>query len=78
MRKPKHKKKHIKKVAKKHNITAKEVETEIAIAIKAAFEHPEGSPEKEFFTKLFPDGKLPSNEEFINKMLERVIDDLDE
>jgi len=78
MGKPKHKKSHYKKVARKHNVTPKEVETEIAAAIMAAYNQPEGSKEKEFFTQLFPSGKLPSNEEFINKMVERVSKDLDE
>ena len=78
MGKPKHKKKHIKKVAKHHGVTPKEVETEIAAAIEMAFNQPEGSKEKEFFTQLFPDGKLPTNEEFINRMVERYIDELGE
>ena len=75
MRKPKHKKKHIKKVAKHHGVTPQEVERDITEAIKAAYNQPDGSPEKEFFTKLFPHRKLPSNEEFINVMAERVLDD---
>ena len=76
MRKPKHKKKHYKKVAEKYGVTAKEVENDIAEAIKAAYNQPDGSPEKEFFTKLFPHGKLPSNKEFIEIMAARVADEI--
>ena len=78
MKKPKHKKSHYKKVAKKHGVTPNEIETEITTAILAAYNQPDGSKEKEFFTQLFPDGKLPTNEEFINKMAARVLDDLGE
>ena len=78
MKKRKHKKSHYKKIAKKHSVTPREVETEIAAAIMAAYNQPEASKEKEFFTQLFPSGKLPTNEEFINKMIERVVNDLDE
>jgi len=75
MKKAKHKRKHYKKVAKHHGVTPQEVERDITEAIEAAYNQPDGSPEKEFFTKLFPHGKLPSNEEFINKMVERVLYD---
>ena len=73
MRKPKHKKTHYKKIAEKHGVMPKEVESEITQAIIAAYNAPVGSMEKENFTKLFPHGKLPSNEEFINKMAEQVV-----
>jgi len=78
LKKRKHKKSHIKKTAKKYGVTLKEVETEIAAAILAAFNQPDGSAEKEFFTQLFPNGKLPTNEEFIEKMAARVMSELDE
>jgi len=78
MGKPKHKKNDYKKIAKHHGVTSKEVETEIAEAIKLAFNVPDGSAEKKLFAELFPDGKLPSNKEFIEKMAARVVRELGE
>ena len=75
MKKPKHKRKNYKKIANQHGVTVKEVETEIAAAIKEAFEQPDGSPQKEFFTSLFPDGKLPSSKEFINRLAKRCLEE---
>ena len=74
MKTPKHKKRDYKKTAEHFGVTPKEVETEIAAAIKAAYNQPEGSAAKEFFTKLFPHGKLPSNKEFIEIMAARCVD----
>ena len=78
MKKPKHKKSDYKKVAKHHGVTPQEVESEIAEAIKFAFNQPDGSAEKQLFAELFPDGKLPTNEEFIEKMAARVLGNLGE
>ena len=75
MKKPKHKKKNYKKIAKQHGVTPQEVEMEITEAIKAAYNAPAGSKEKEAFTKLFPHGKMPSNEEFINRLAKRYLDE---
>jgi|GEM_PF-499686 len=74
MKRPKHKRKNYRKIAKPYGVTAKEVETEIAAAIKTAFEQPGGSPEKKLLLEMFPDGEIPSNEEFINKLVEIYID----
>ena len=76
MGKPKHKKSDYKKVAQKHGVTANEVESEISAAIKFAFNAPDGSAEKQLFAELFPDGNLPTNAEFIEKMAARVLGEL--
>jgi len=73
MKKSQHQKSNYKKVAQHHGVTPKEVEMEIAEAIKFAFNAPDGSVVKQLFAELFSDGKLPSNEEFIEKMVARVL-----
>jgi hypothetical protein len=52
-------------IAEKYGVTAEEVETEIARSIKTAWQAPAGSGAKEFQLQLFPDGKIPENEECI-------------
>jgi len=49
--------------------TSEEVEREISKAIKATWESPN---EKELQQELFPNGKIPSNEQFIKKLAERI------
>jgi len=78
MKELKHKKSHYNEVAKKHGVKPQEVEMEIAEAIKFAFNAPDGSKEKQLFAELFPNGKVPSNEEFIEKMAARVMRNLGE
>jgi len=56
------------KIAEKYGITSEEVEKEIAKAIKETWRAPDGSREKSFQLKLFPDGKTPSNKDFIDKI----------
>ena len=75
MKLPKHTKKDYKKTAEHFGVSPKEVENEIAEAIKAAYNQPDGSPQKEFFKSLFPHGKLPSNKEFIEIMAARYVDE---
>jgi len=67
-------KKYYEKIAKKHGITSEEVEREITEAIKAAWQAPIGSKEKELQLKLFPDGNIPTNEEYIKRISEMVIE----
>jgi hypothetical protein len=59
-------------IAKKYGVTINEVETEIAQCIRAAWQAPQGSSTKELQLKLFPDGKIPANEEFIRKIAENI------
>jgi len=75
MKTSKHRKNDYKKTAEHFGVTPKEVEMEISEAIKAAYNQPEGSAAKEFFTSLFPHGKLPSNKEFIEIMAARCVDE---
>ena len=69
-------KKIYKKIAEKYGVTAAQVERDITESIKAAFQAPPGSAEKELQLKLFPDGKIPSNKDFTRKMAKRYTDEL--
>ena len=69
MRKSKQIKRIYKEIAKAHDVTYKEAERVMAEMIKAAWQNaPPWSEEKEFQLELFPNGQIPSNEEFINKI----------
>lgn len=54
----------LKRVAKAHGVSEKEVREEIKIAIKAGRENPDPQA-RMMWDKFFPDGKEPTPEEFI-------------
>lgn len=54
----------IKKVAKAHGVSAKEVRKEMLVAIRAGRENPDPKVQA-MWNRLFPDGKEPTPEEFI-------------
>jgi len=54
----------IKKVAKAHGVSAKEVREEMLKAIRAGRENPDPNVQA-MWKRLFPDGKEPTPEEFI-------------
>ena len=54
----------IKKVAKAHGVSAKEVREEMLVAIRAGRENPDPNVQA-MWNRLFPDGKEPTPEEFI-------------
>lgn len=54
----------IKKVAKAHGVSAKEVKEEMLVAIRAGRENPDPKVQA-MWNRLFPDGKEPTPEEFI-------------
>ncbi len=63
----------IRQIAKKNGVTPQEVEREIKIAIKAAMENRNSSPEsKAIWDKLSPDGKEPTVDEFIEFCITQV------
>lgn len=54
----------IKRVAKAHGVSVKEVREEMLVAIRAGRENPDQKIQ-EMWNRLFPDGKEPTPEEFI-------------
>ncbi len=54
----------IKKVAKAHGVSAKEVREEMLKAIRAGRENPDPNVQA-MWNRLFPNGKEPTPEEFI-------------
>lgn len=54
----------IKKVAKAHRVSVKEVREEMLKAIRAGRENPDPNVQA-MWSRLFPDGKEPTPEEFI-------------
>ena len=54
----------IKRVAKAHGVSAKEVREEMLVAIRAGRENPDPKVQA-MWNRLFPDGKEPTPEEFI-------------
>lgn len=57
----------IKRVAKAHGVSAKEVREEMLVAIRAGRENPDPKVQA-MWNRLFPDGKEPTPEEFILKV----------
>jgi len=62
-----------KQIAKESGVSVKEVKDNIKETIKAAWNSPIGSKEKELQLRLFPDGKMPTSDEFIYKMAEITV-----
>jgi len=62
----------IKKVAKAHKISEKEVREEMLKAIRAGRENPDPNVQA-MWNKLFPDGRKPTPEEFIKTIADSVL-----
>ena len=71
---PKEFEKICKKIAKKDGVSVEEVKRSMAEAIEKTFEAPEGSSARQSQLELFPDGKTPTTEEFIIRMVEYLMD----
>ena len=61
----------IKRVAKAHGVSAKEVREEMLKAIRAGRENPDPSVQA-MWNRLFPNGKEPTPEEFIRVLTGEV------
>ena len=63
-----------KKTAEKFGETPEETEKHMSEAIRMAWDFPEDSDAKKLQLELFPDGRTPTNEEFILRMVEMFVD----
>jgi hypothetical protein len=62
-----------KELARQNEVSIKEVKCEINKAIEQAWNAPIGSKQKEEQLRMFPSGKMPTIEEFIQKMTSAII-----
>ncbi|MBQ7295850.1 MAG: hypothetical protein IJW86_06620 [Clostridia bacterium] len=62
-----------KEVARINGVSVDEVKDEIAIAIKAGFSNPDPKI-RHMWNTLFPDGNMPTPEEFVYVMSRHIIE----
>lgn len=63
---------NIEKIAKKNNVPAETIRKEIAEAIRIGMSNPDIKV-KQAWHEMFPNGEEPSPEEFIQKIVDKIL-----